>query len=123
MYIALINTKLKRIFDSVVSEDPSLIVYCPDKYETQRMCDEAVYDCLAALKLVPDWFITSEMIKNIFNTLYADENILYLNEGSGDAVFTCNRMGILNIYLNNINLDDNFHEDDPDTIIFIRLDI
>ena len=87
------------------------------------MCDEAVYDCLAALKLVPDWFITSEMIKNIFNTLYADENILYLNEGSGDAVFNCNRMGILNIYLNNINLDDNFHEDDPDTIIFIRLDI
>ena len=34
--------------DTVVSEDPSLIVYCPDKYKTQRMCDEAVDDCQAA---------------------------------------------------------------------------
>ena len=30
-------------------------------------------------------------------------------------------MSILNIDLNNINLDNNFDEDDPDTIILIRL--
>ena len=30
-------------------------------------------------------------------------------------------MGILNIDLNNIDLDNNFDEDDPDTIIHIRL--
>ena len=30
-------------------------------------------------------------------------------------------MGILNIDLNNINLDDNFDEDDLDTIIHVRL--
>ena len=30
-------------------------------------------------------------------------------------------MGILNIDLNNINLDNNFDEDDPDTIIHIRI--
>ena len=30
-------------------------------------------------------------------------------------------MGILNIDLNNINLDNYFDEDDPDTIIHIRL--
>ena len=29
-------------------------------------------------------------------------------------------MGILNIDLNNINLDNNFDEDDPDTIILTR---
>ena len=29
-------------------------------------------------------------------------------------------MGILSINLNNINLDNNFDEDHPDTIIFIR---
>ena len=28
----------------VVSEDPFLILHCPDKYKTQRMCDEAVDD-------------------------------------------------------------------------------
>ena len=30
-------------------------------------------------------------------------------------------MGILNIDLNNTNLDNDFEEDDPDTIILIRL--
>ena len=30
-------------------------------------------------------------------------------------------MGIINIDLNNINLDDNFDDEDPNTIIVIRL--
>ena len=47
--------------DRVVSKDPFLIVYCPDKYKTERMCDKAV-DSLAALKLIPDWFVTSKII-------------------------------------------------------------
>ena len=60
------------------------------------------------------------MIKKLLIVLYADENILYFDEDSGNAVFSCNEMGILNIDLNNINLDNNFDEDDPDTIILIR---
>ena len=78
------------------------------------MCDKAVDDCLAPLKFVPDWFITSKMVKILFTALYADENILYFSEYSGNVVFICNEMGILNIDLNNINLDDtNYEEDDP----------
>ena len=50
----------------VVSEDPFLIVYCLDKYITQKICGEAVDDSLAALKLIPDWFVTSKMIKKLF---------------------------------------------------------
>ena len=54
--------------------------------------------------------------------MYADENLLYFNEDSGNIVFSCNKIDILNIDLNNINLDDtNYLEDDPDTIILIRL--
>ena len=30
-------------------------------------------------------------------------------------------MGILNMDINNVNLDSNFDEDDPDTIILIRI--
>ena len=52
--------------------------------------------------------------------MYADENISYFNEDSGDTVFNYNEMGIVNIDLKNINLDDNFDEDDPNTIILIR---
>ena len=78
-------------------------------------------DCLAALEFIPDWFVTSKMIKKFYTTLHADENTFCFNEDSGDAVFSCNEMAILSIDLNNINLDTNYYEDDPETIIHIRL--
>ena len=92
----------------------------PDRCKTQ-MCDEAVNDSIAALKVISDWFVTCQMIKKLSTALYADENILYFNGDSGNAVFNCNETGILNIHRNNINLYNNFDEDDPDTIILIRL--
>ena len=85
------------------------------------MCDEAVNDSLAALKLIFHWFITSKMIRKRYTALYANENILYFNEDSGDAVSSCNEMEIFSIFLNNNNVDNNFDEYDPDTIILIRL--
>ena len=33
--------------ERIVSEDLFLIVHCPDKYKTQRKCDEALDDCVA----------------------------------------------------------------------------
>ena len=53
--------------------------------------------------------------------MYPDENILYFDEDSGNVVFNCNGMGILNIDLNNINLDNHFDEDNRDTVILVRL--
>ena len=86
------------------------------------MCDKTVADCLAAIKFVPDWFVTSKMIKILFTALYTDENIFCFNEDSIDAVFMCNGMGILSVNLSNINLEDTkYDEEDFDTIIFIRL--
>ena len=35
--------------------------------------------------------------------------------------FFCNLMCILNIDLNNFNFENNFDEDDPDTIILVKL--
>ena len=61
--------KTQEMCDRFVSEDTFLKVYCPDKYKTQRMCDEAVDDYLAALKIIPDWLVTSKMIKKLFNAL------------------------------------------------------
>ena len=69
------------------------------------MCDKAVDDCLAAVEFVSDWFVTSEMIKILFTVVYADENILLFNEDSGNVIFICNEMGMLNVDLNNNNLD------------------
>ena len=46
-----------------------LIVYCPDEYKTQRICDEAFDDSLAALKLTPHWFVTTKIIKKLCTAL------------------------------------------------------
>ena len=61
------------------------------------------------------------MIKKLFTALYADENIHYFSEGSGDIVFNCNGTGIFSIDINNINFDNNFDEDDLNIIILITL--
>ena len=41
------------------------------------MCYKAVDDCLAALKFVPDWFVTSNMIIILFTALYSALKICY----------------------------------------------
>ena len=56
------------------------------------MCDKATDDFLPALRFVADWFVTSKMIKKLFSALYANDNVLYLNENSGDPVFSCNEI-------------------------------
>ena len=84
------------------------------------MCDEAVDTSPAALKFIPDWFATSKMSKKLYMALYADDGLPLLDEDSSGVTFCRNQLGNLNVNLNNINLDNNFDEDDPDTIILIR---
>ena len=62
------------------------------------------------------------MIKKPFTSLYAEDNKLYFNEDSGDAILSCNEMGILSIDLDNINLDDtNCDGDDSEPIMTFGL--
>ena len=68
--------KSRKMCDRVVSEDPFLILYCPGKYEPLAMFDEAVHDSLAVLKLIPECFVISKMIKKLYTALYEDENII-----------------------------------------------
>ena len=108
--------------ERINSEIPFSLRYVLDQYKTQQMCIKAVDDCLAALKLAPDRFVPRKMIKKLFPVSYVDENILYLNEDSSNVEFNYNETSICNIDLNCIKLDDNnFDEDDPDTIIHVGL--
>ena len=64
---------------------------------------KAVDDSLAAVELIPEWFVTSKMIEKPFAALFVDDNILYFDEESVNAVFSCNEIGIVKIDINNIN--------------------
>ena len=89
--------KTQEICDIVVSLHPYVIVYCPDKYITQKMFYEAVDDSF------------SNSIETYSRLVcYADDDLLFFDEDSGDVTFCCDKTGILSVNLNNINLDNNF---------------
>ena len=83
-----------------------MLKYCLNRYKTQKMCDKAFDYFLPALKFVPDWFVTSKMIENLHNALFAEDDIVFFDEESGNVTFSSDEMGILSVDLNNINLDD-----------------
>ena len=96
--------------DKTFSEDPFMLKYCLDRYKAQGMCDKAVDNFLPTLKFVLDWFVTCKLC----NALFADNDILFFDEDSGNITFSSHGMDVLSADLNNINFDDaNFHEDDP----------
>ena len=111
----------QEMCDKIVSDDAFKLKYCHNRCKTQEMYKKSVDYFLPALKYVPDWLVTTKMIENLPTALYADENVLYFNKDSDNAIYSCNEMAILRIDLNNVNLDDtNYDKDDPETIIQIR---
>ena len=98
-----------------VDNNPSTIKYVLDQFKTQEMCIRLIFAVNldsrnSQEKTQTDWSDTSKMIKKLFTALYADEYILYFDEGFGNVVCNCNEMSVLNIDLNNINLDNNFED-------------
>ena len=113
--------KTQKICDKTVSKDPFTVKYCHGRYKTQEICDKAIDHFLPALKFVSNWFARSKMIKKVHSFFFANNDIFFFDEDSGNVTFSSDEMGILCIDLNNVNVDDvNFDEDDPETIIHVR---
>ena len=87
------------------------------------MCDEAVDDCLAPLKLIPDWFVTSKTLEKFHDALLANDDILFFDSDFSKVTFFTNEKGILRADLGKINLNDdnNFENDEPETMIHVKL--
>ena len=90
-----------------------MLKYCIDRYKTQKVCDEAVDYYLLVLTFIPDWFVTSKILETFHDALLANNDILFSDD----------QMCIVGVDLDKINLDNdnNFDEDDPETIIYLRL--
>ena len=63
------------------------------------------------------------MLEKLDNALHTNDDILFYNEDFDKVTFIANQRHILAVDLDKIKLDsDNkFDEDDPDTIIHVRL--
>ena len=94
--------------DNAVSEDPFVLVCCPNKYKTQRLYDEAADDCLVGLKCTPERFVRSKMLEKFDNALRANDDILFYNEYFDHVAFIANQRYIFSEDLDN---DYNFDED------------
>ena len=69
--------------------------------------------------MLNDWFVTSKMIKKLYNVLFKDDDILFFDKDSGNVTFSSGEVCILIV---NINLDNaNFYKYDPKTTIHARL--
>ena len=72
---------------------------------------------MLALKSVPDWFVTTEVIQKLDNAAISNDNV-----DSDIATFFSNDIGLNSINLNNINVDDdNFDNCDPETFSHVTL--
>ena len=52
--------------NSILCEDHFSTIYVPDQYKIKKISNKAVDDLLVALEFVPNWFVTSKMIKKLF---------------------------------------------------------
>ena len=121
LIIFLIHIQLKKCV-TIISENLSSIRYVPDEYKTQQIVDKAADDCLTSLKFLRDWFVTSIMIKNFLLICTVMKIYSTLMKILPMSYFLVMKCVLIIIDLNDINLDDtSYKEDDPDTIILIRL--
>ena len=87
------------------------------------MCDQAVDDCLAALKFIRDWFVTTIMLEKYHYTLLVNDDTLFSNKDHNKVTFVSNESYVFVVDFDEINIGErnNFDEDSLDTIIYVRL--
>ena len=82
------------------------------------MCNETVDAFLLTLEFVPGCFVTNKMLEKFDNTLISNDDIDLDDLNSDTITFFSDAMGLVTIYLNNIDLD--LGEDDPTNIVLVR---
>ena len=117
----LIAVRLNQcLINKVVSEEPFILKHCIDRHKTQETHDKAVDALLLALKFVPGYFVTNEVLEKLDNVVFSNDDIFFVDVDSDVVTFFNDDMGRNTINFNNINfVDDNF-ELYPETIIHVR---
>ena len=106
----------------VVSENPFTLKYCFDRYKILEICNKAFNFFLPTLQFVHNWFVTNNMIKKLDDAVLSIDGKVFFNEDSINFTFYSGEICTLSLDINNMNLDDaNFSEDNPETIVYVRL--
>ena len=82
-----------------------MLKYWIDRQRTQEICDKAVDALLPALKFVPDYFVTNELLEKLANVVKSNDDIFFVDVDSDVVTFFNDDMAHNTINLN-INFDD-----------------
>ena len=88
-----------------------MLKYCPDKYKTQKRSDKAVNSHLLVLKFVPDWFIISNKIEKLDNSVFSSHDVIFGVLDYDLVTFFGYDIDLNSINLNNVHLADGNFED------------
>ena len=98
-----------------------MLIHCLDRYEAQDIRDKTIDYFLLTLGFIPDWFVT-RMIKRLDDTLFSNNDLIFVNKDSNSVTFFSYGMGITSVDIINVKLDDvSFDGDDPKTINHVRV--
>ena len=73
---------------------------------------------------INEWFFTRKILEAFDNKLLPNEDLVFFNEDFNNKVtFIAKQRHVLSVGLDKINFDenDNFDEDDPYTVIHVKL--
>ena len=73
-------------------------------------------------QFAPNWFVMNKLPDKLDNVEFCNDGIDLPDIDSHFATFFSDEVSVITMNFNNINLDDNnFDEEDPETIIHVRL--
>ena len=112
----------QKLCYKIISEESFLLKYCLDKNKTREMSHKAADYFLLTLKFVPDWFVTSKMIRKLDILLFSNDYIVFGDLEFDFIIFFSSDIDLNSITLDKINLDDDdFDYCDPETINHVKL--
>ena len=111
----------QKMCEKSVCQRTYMLKYCQDRYKTHKMCEKAVDACLPALKFVVDWLVTPKMLGDLGNTVFFNGDIDLGNVDLGILKLFNDGMDIVNVNLDNVCLDDDFEDDNLNTVYLVKL--
>ena len=105
--------KIQEMCDRVVSEDPFMLTYSHNRFKRKNCYMELFVIGLLQVKCLKTFMIL----------FLGNEDLLLLNADFNKITFFTNEMDLPSVDLDKVNFDDdnNFYEDDPESIIHVRL--
>ena len=117
-----IRVRHKKFNEKAISKEHFMLKYCLHKLKSLEMCKEAATVFLKALKFAPNRFFTNKMLAKLDDVVSSNDDIVFVHTDFFNFTFFNDDMGLVNIDLINVSVDDdNFANDDPETIIHVRL--